>query len=651
MTEFLAAHQISALIAVPFLTIAAVVFVRNLEWIRRVALAGTIVELILALVVWSRFDGTSQGMQFVERAVWMPTFNIEYAVGVDGISVLLVVLTALLSPLCVLCAWSAVDRHVKAFMSLVLLVEGAMVTVFAALDVFLFFMSWEITMIPMYFMIILWGGPERIAAGIKFVLYSLTGSLLLLVGILGLYVYGGRTFNWVALADAGYPPETQMWIFGALLLAFAIKLPMVPLHSWLPDAHSEAPTAGSVILAGVLLKMGGYGFLRFGLPILPEASAAFAPLISWFSIAAILYGGYLALAQADLKKLIAYSSISHMGFVTLGIFTFNSQGIQGAVLQMFSHGITTGALFLAVGQLYDRTHSRSIGDYGGLHEPMPRFAAFLCLFVVASFGLPGTANFVGEFLVLVGASYQSFARVLLAMAGIVLAAAYMLWMLQRVMLGQPPTRAISLLPDLSLRETAVLAPLAALVLGIGLFPAPLMRTMECTVTAIVEHTRTGGTVVQPDAMASGRTCPAAPSRVGRLGSTFEAVKAPGATAGRVAHRPARPWSHARIRSATNGKNGFDERRISVSVPTVSTARSPRGLSRPRGRSPSGTTIESVPYRGSSPGNGTAMCVSEKTSGGHLRSSSSTTGSGAPGSTMRVTASGVVASLLVTSTRR
>ena len=243
-------------------------------------------------------------------------------------------------------------------MSLVLLVEGAMIAVFTALDVFLFFMCWEITMIPMYFMIILWGGPGGMAAGIKFVLYSLTGSLLLLVGILGLYVQGGRTFDLAAAVGAELSVASQMWIFAAFLLAFAIKLPMIPFHSWLPDAHSEAPTAGSVILAGVLLKMGGYGFLRFGLPILPDASAAFAPVISWFSVAAILYGGYLALAQTDLKRLIAYSSISHMGFVTLGIFSFNGQGIQGAVLQMFNHGITTGALFLAVGQLYDRTHSR-----------------------------------------------------------------------------------------------------------------------------------------------------------------------------------------------------------------------------------------------------------------------------------------------------
>ena len=487
MTELLAAHLISVLIAVPFATILLLVLTRNESLIRGLAFAGTALNLVLALFLWWRFDASVRGMQFVERIQWMPTFNINYAVGVDGISVLLVVLTALLSPICVLCSWKSIDTHVKAFMSLVLLVEGAMIAVFAALDVFLFFMFWEITMVPMYFMIILWGGPGRIAAGIKFVLYSLTGSLFLLVGILALYVLGGRTFDLLQLSAQRLDPAAQMWIFAAFLLAFAIKLPMVPFHSWLPDAHSEAPTAGSVILAGVLLKMGGYGFLRLGLPILPDAAAAYAPVISWFSIGAILYGGYLALAQTDLKRLVAYSSISHMGFVTLGIFSFRDQGIQGAMLQMFNHGITTGALFLAVGQLYDRTHSRAITDYGGLHAPMPRFAAFLCLFSVASFGLPGTANFIGEFLVLVSTSYESFAKVLLAMGGIVLAAAYMLWMLQRVILGQAATRAVGLLPDLDARETAVLVPLAVLVFGVGLYPSPLMSLMDGSVAGLVEQ--------------------------------------------------------------------------------------------------------------------------------------------------------------------
>jgi NADH-quinone oxidoreductase subunit M len=486
MSSIIAEHLISCMIAVPFLGIVLLAFAPSTQWIRRLALANTLLTLGLAGFLWSRFDLGKEGMQLVERMEWMPTFNIQYAVGVDGISLLLVLLTAFLSPLCVLCSWNAIESRVRPFMSLILLVQGAMLVVFTALDMFLFFMSWEVTMIPMYFLIILWGGPGRIAAGIKFVLYSLTGSLLLLVGILGLYLEGGHTFDILALTEQTYPSKVQFWIFLAFLLAFAIKLPMIPFHSWLPDAHSEAPTAGSVILAGVLLKMGGYGFLRFCLPILPEASASFAPLILWLSVAAILYGGYLALAQSDLKKLVAYSSISHMGFVTLGIFAFNRQGVQGAVLQMFNHGITTGALFLAVGQLYDRTHSRLISDYGGLHKPMPRFAAFLCLFSVAAFGLPGAANFIGEFLVLVGTSYRSFVMVLLAMGGIVLAAAYMLWMLQRVTLGQAATPAAALLADLSVRETVVLAPLAILIFGVGLFPGPLMEIMDVSVTHLVQ---------------------------------------------------------------------------------------------------------------------------------------------------------------------
>ncbi|MCH8040407.1 MAG: NADH-quinone oxidoreductase subunit M [Nitrospinae bacterium] len=489
MSSIFADHILSWMIATPFLGIATLAFVQNQEWIRRVALVSTLINVGLSLLLWAGFDFTNQGMQFVERREWMPTFNIQYAVGVDGISILLVLLTALLCPLCVLCSWTAITTRVRAFMMLILLVEGAMIVVFTALDLFLFFMLWEITMIPMYFMIILWGGPDRIAAGIKFVLYSLTGSLLLLVGILGLYLEGGRTFDIVALTNHTYPSDVQFWIFLAFFLAFAIKIPMLPFHTWLPDAHAEAPTAGSVLLAGVLLKMGGYGFLRFCLPMFPEASAQFAPFILWLSIAAIIYGGYMALAQSDLKKLIAYSSISHMGFVTLGIFVFNRQGIQGAILQMFNHGITTGALFLAVGQLYDRTHSRSITDYGGLHKTMPRFATLFCLFSVASFGLPGTCNFIGEFLVLIGTSFKSFVMVLLAMGGIVLAAAYMLWMLQRVALGEPNTKAASLLPDLTRRELATVIPLAILVFWIGLYPGPLMEMMDASVTQLLEQTK------------------------------------------------------------------------------------------------------------------------------------------------------------------
>jgi NADH-quinone oxidoreductase subunit M len=487
MDTLFAEHLLSVMIAIPFLGIAIIAFIHDQEWIRRVSLGCTLVVSSLSLVLLNGFDFSSQGMQFVERVAWMPTFKIQYAVGVDGISLLLVLLTTLLCPFCVVCSWKSITTRVRSFMAMILLVEGAMLVVFTALDLFLFFMLWEVTMIPMYFMIILWGGPQRIAAGIKFVLYSLSGSLLLLLAILGLYVEGGKTFDILALAEQSYSPEAQFWIFLAFFLAFAFKLPMLPFHTWLPDAHSEAPTAGSVLLAGVLLKMGGYGFLRFCLPMFPEASVTFAPFILWLSVAGIVYGGYMALAQTDLKKLVAYSSISHMGFVTLGIFVFNNYGIQGAILQMVNHGITTGALFLAVGQLYDRTHSRSIQDYGGLHKTMPRFVALFCLFSVASFGLPGTCNFIGEFLVLVGASFESYVMVLLSMGGIVLAAGYMLWMLQRVVLGQPKNPTIAQLSDLSIRELVTVIPLAILILWIGLYPGPLMEMMDSSVTHLVQH--------------------------------------------------------------------------------------------------------------------------------------------------------------------
>ena len=491
MNSIFTDHLLSCIIAIPFLGIAVLAFVRNENWIRRIALAATLLTFGVFLYLLSGFKAGEEGMQFVERMQWMPTFKIQYAVGVDGISILLILLLTLLSPLCVLCSWNSVTSHVRAFMMLILLVEGAMLVVFTALDLFLFFMMWEVTMIPMYFMITLWGGPGRINAGLKFILYSLAGSLLLLAGILALHVEashvgGGQTFDIIALSQLDYSATAQWWMFLAFFLSFAIKLPMFPFHTWLSDAHGEAPTAGSVLLAGVLLKMGGYGFLRICLPMFPDASVAFAPVILWLSVVAILYGGYMALAQDDLKKLVAYSSISHMGFVTLGIFGFTRQGIQGAILQMFNHGIVTGAMFLGVGQLYDRTHSRLIGDYGGLHKQMPRFVALLCLFSVASFGLPGTGSFIGEFLVLLGTSEQNMIMVILAMGGIVLAASYMLWMLQRVALGEPATPAAAGLTDLTAREAVTLVPLAIVTILVGVYPAPLMEIMDSCVAQLVQ---------------------------------------------------------------------------------------------------------------------------------------------------------------------
>ena len=490
MSSLLTDHLLSLIIAVPFIGMIVLAFLSERKWVLSVTLAITLLNAALAFYLWNQFSLVEPGMQFVERMEWMPTFGIEYAVGVDGISLLLVLLTTILPPLCVLGSWESITSRLKAFMMLILLVEGAMLVVFTALDAFLFFMMWEVTMVPMYFMIVLWGGPNRIAAGLKYVLYSLSGSLLLLVGILALSLQAG-TFDIQSLAGFTYSENSEFWIFLALFLGFAIKLPMLPFHTWLPDAHSEAPTAGSVLLAGVLLKMGGYGLIRFCLPIFPEMAHAFAPTVLWLSVIGILYGGYMALAQTDLKRLVAYSSVSHMGFVTLGIFSFNNEGIEGATLQMVTHGVTTGAMFLLVGHLYDRTHSREIADYGGLQQRMPRFVAILSLFAVASFGLPTTSNFIGEFLILVGVSYENFIFVVLAMGGIVLGAAYMLWMLQRVAFGEARTDAARKITDINAREMLAVIPLAIVVVGIGVYPGPLLETMDASVTFVVERLAMG----------------------------------------------------------------------------------------------------------------------------------------------------------------
>lgn len=486
-------HLLSWLIVLPLLGIGAVSCVRGEVMVKRIALTGTLLTFGVSLVVWGWFESARVDMQFVERFEVMPTLQVHYAVGVDGISLLLVLLTTLLSPIAVLCSWNAVRTHVRTFMALILLLESAALGVFLSLDLLFFYVFWELTMVCAYFLLVVWGGPGRSAAGLKYVLYSFVSGLLLLLGIVGLYVSGGQTFDLVTLSNHVIDPAVEYWLFLTFFLAFAIKVPMLPFHSWLPDAYAEAPIA-SVILSGVLTKLGAYGFLRLSLPLFPGASEQLAPFILWLSIAAILYGGYMALAQSDIKRLVAYSSISHMGFVTLGIFVFNSQGLQGAVLQMFNHGITTAALFLAIGQLADRTGSQSIHDYGGLHKTMPRFVALFCLFSVASFGLPGTCNFIGEFLVLVGTSSDSFVKVLLAMMGIILAASYMLWMLQRVALGQSRTPVAARLPDLNWRETATMIPLALAVLWVGLYPAPLLNVMDASVTALIQHT-TGGVAV------------------------------------------------------------------------------------------------------------------------------------------------------------
>ena len=451
----------------------------------------TLAELVLSLPLWWLFDASSAGMQFAEQAVWIASPPIHYHLGLDGISLPLVLMTTVLMPLCVTISWRAIEIRLRSFMAMLLIMEAAMIGVFAALDFVLFYVFWEAMLIPMYLLIGIWGGPNRLYAAIKFFLYTLAGSVLLLVAIIALYFQGGQTFDIVQLSQQTYPAQLQFWLFLAFFAAFAVKVPMFPFHTWLPDAHVEAPTAGSVILASVLLKMGTYGFLRFSLPMLPDASKEFTPLIVTLSIAAIIYGAYMALAQADLKKLIAYSSVSHMGFVTLGLFMFNQQGIEGAVMQMVNHGITTGGLFLCVGAIYERTHSRHIADNVGLTKPMPRYATLLVIFALSSLGLPGTNSFVGEFMVLVGTFLWSKLAAAVASLGIILAAAYILWMVQRVAFGEPLPKFLPALKDLNQREMATLIPLVVLVFWIGLFPNPILTRMHASVSQVLARTGHG----------------------------------------------------------------------------------------------------------------------------------------------------------------
>ena len=484
----------------------ALLLVRQPAAIKRMALAVTLADLALSLPLWAAFDRATPAMQFVVEAPWIPRFDIYYRIGVDGISLPLILLTAGLMPVCNLCSWRAIEKKLKEFMVSLLLMETAMIGVFAALDFVLFYIFWEAMLIPMYLIIGVWGGPNRLYAAIKFFLYTLAGSLLLLVALIALYFEGGRTFDLTQLMGQPYDPLFQQLIFAAFFLAFAVKVPMFPFHTWLPDAHVEAPTAGSVVLASILLKMGAYGFLRFCLPMTPYASQLYMPAIVAVSVVAIIYGAYMALAQDDLKKLIAYSSVSHMGFVTLGIFVFNVQGVEGALLQMINHGITTGALFLCVGLLYDRTHSRMIADYGGVTRRMPFFAVCLVIFALSSLGLPGTNSFVGEFLVLVGAFRVSPFVTALAALGIILAAVYLLWMVQRVALGAA-RQPVSALPDLSWREAVTLVPLVGLIFWIGVYPEPVLSVMHSSVAHLVQQVSPGwtpGTDLIVNVMADGR---------------------------------------------------------------------------------------------------------------------------------------------------
>ncbi|MEK6713731.1 MAG: NADH-quinone oxidoreductase subunit M, partial [Nitrospirota bacterium] len=387
----------------PLLGAVILIFIKNNTAARWIALVFTVVDFLVAIPIMLNFDRTTPNMQFVEHYDWIPSWNITYYMGIDGISVLFIFLSALLGWICVLASWRSIEHKVKEFMMALLVMQTAMIGVFCALDFFLFYLFWEAMLIPMYLIIGVWGGKNRIYAAIKFFLYTLAGSVLMLIGIIALYFAGGQTFNIIELMKYDFPFAVQFWAFIAFFIAFAIKVPMFPFHTWLPDAHVEAPTAGSIILAGVLLKMGTYGLIRFNLTLFEEAARYFTPLILVMSVISIIYGGYLALAQTDIKKLIAYSSISHMGFVTLGLFVFNSAGVEGAIMQMLNHGITTGALFLCIGLIYERTHTRELADYGGLAKAVPIYTTFFTIFILSSLAIPGTNSFIGEFLILTGA--------------------------------------------------------------------------------------------------------------------------------------------------------------------------------------------------------------------------------------------------------
>jgi NADH-quinone oxidoreductase subunit M len=485
---------LSLLIFFPILGAVVLLFINKEKpgTIRMVTLIFALVEFIFSLPLFFEFNSKTGAMQFVEDWWWVQSYGISYKLGIDGISLLLVLLTTFLTILCILCSWTAITFRVKEFMISFLFLETGMIGALAALDLVLFYVFWEVMLIPMYLLIGVWGDPKRrIYAAIKFFLFTMAGSVLMLVAILILYFINLRTtqvptFDVLELYKLGIPVGTQYWLFGAFALAFAIKVPMFPFHTWLPDAHTEAPTAGSVILAGVLLKMGTYGFIRFAIPLFPNAAFDLMPLVSVLALIGIIYGALVSMMQPDLKRLVAFSSVSHLGYVMLGMFAFNMQGVEGSIYQMLNHGISTGSLFLIVGMLYERRHTRMIADFGGLSKVMPIYAVFFMIVSLSSIGLPGTNGFVGEFLILLGVFRSNVVYGVLAATGVVLGAAYMLWMFQRVMFGKITKPENEKLKDLNAREIGILVPMVIMIFLMGIYPKLFFSKMDVSVEKFIK---------------------------------------------------------------------------------------------------------------------------------------------------------------------
>jgi len=479
---------LSLAIWVPILGAFVVFAAGNAQNLARwAALIAAIAGFLVTIPLYTGFDVTQAGMQFVEQRPWIPRFNVEYFLGVDGISVLFILLNSFITVIVVIAGWEVIKEKVAQYMGAFLIMSGVMNGIFCALDAVLFYVFFEVSLIPMYIIIGVWGGPNRVYAAFKFFLYTLLGSLLMLIALIWLFLASGGSFNLLEWHQLKIGMTPQMLLFLAFLVAFAVKVPMWPVHTWLPDAHVEAPTGGSVVLASIMLKLGAYGFLRFSLPIAPDASHYFAPFVIALSLIAVVYIGFVALVQLDMKKLIAYSSISHMGFVTLGFFLFNAIGLEGALVQMISHGFVAGAMFLCVGVMYDRVHSRQIADYGGVANTMPKFAGFFMLFAMANAGLPATSGFVGEFMVALGAIKFNFWVGATAATTLVLGAAYTLWMYKRVIFGVVANPHVAKLHDINGREFLFLAALAICVLAMGVYPFPFTDVMHASVDNLLKH--------------------------------------------------------------------------------------------------------------------------------------------------------------------